>query len=493
MCVLPNKSSVTLEPVNGHGLASDSLVLFRNSQGVESRGTLIRLSRRSAVFEVYNPYSVVQLSEVLQDLRIRRGDRVIYGGRAVVSNLVSTGLLVIVSSALVDPWSHLIDLAPGAELRGEVQAFVDDWDHSHESLRPTYELAVSKIRHFLDELSLWLEEGETVVGIREPNSSPDLARQFGADVETVVASKLGELFGCFEQEARQVSGDELMSHKAFARRELHPLMLCSPFVHRVYTKPLGYAGDYEMVNMILGDPWSGNGTYAKLINSVILRSDTAQAHRNRILYLTQCLRAEAERVAKEGRVFQVANVGCGPAKEVCEFVGDPLQQHATAIKLIDFNKETLDYAMAQIVASAGHGDRNARFEFVHESIYGLLKNASCGQADIQPAYDMVYCAGLFDYLSDRICRRLVDLFYNWTFPGGLVVVTNVHNCNPIRGTMEHLADWCLVNRDEADMAAMASKYSHHEVVTEATGTNLFLRIRKPGVASQEPLSQCPSR
>lgn len=34
-------------------------------------------------------------------------------------------------------------------------------------------------------------------------------------------------------------------------------MLCSPFAYRAYHKPLGYAGDYEMVNMIARDPYEG--------------------------------------------------------------------------------------------------------------------------------------------------------------------------------------------------------------------------------------------
>ena len=79
-----------------------SPVTFRNSQGDPARGTLLKLERSSVVLEVYNPYSIVQLSEVLQELTIRRGEDIIYQGRAVVSNLVNTGLMLIVSVTLVD-------------------------------------------------------------------------------------------------------------------------------------------------------------------------------------------------------------------------------------------------------------------------------------------------------------------------------------------------------------------------------------------------------
>ena len=41
-------------------------------------------------------------------------------------------------------------------------------------------------------------------------------------------------------------------------------------VYRAYTKPLGYAGDYEVVNMMLRDPFEGDSLFAKVINSVFL-------------------------------------------------------------------------------------------------------------------------------------------------------------------------------------------------------------------------------
>ena len=40
----------------------DTFIICRNSQGTEFRATLLRLTRYTVVFEVYNPYSILQLS-----------------------------------------------------------------------------------------------------------------------------------------------------------------------------------------------------------------------------------------------------------------------------------------------------------------------------------------------------------------------------------------------------------------------------------------------
>ena len=73
----------------------DILIVCRNSQGVEVRATPLRLTRYSVVFEVYNPYSILQLSEVLSEFQIIMNDRRVYCGRAVVRNLVNTGIILV--------------------------------------------------------------------------------------------------------------------------------------------------------------------------------------------------------------------------------------------------------------------------------------------------------------------------------------------------------------------------------------------------------------
>ena len=105
----------------------DSLVLFKNSRGLAGRGTLLHLTRHHVAIEVYNPYSIVQLSEVLEDLRILRRGYAIYHGKAVVTTLVPTGAVTIVSATLVDPWSDLSDVFDSEGVRSEAIRFVETW------------------------------------------------------------------------------------------------------------------------------------------------------------------------------------------------------------------------------------------------------------------------------------------------------------------------------------------------------------------------------
>ena len=187
---------------------TSAVVAFRNSQGLEARGTLLRLSRQQVVFEVYNPYSVVQLSEVLTQLRICQGERETYSGRAVVTNLLNTGLMLIVTASLVDPWSELRGLAPGDILRTYVKEFVDDWATGNECLQTGVQVATANLRNYLSELSRWLEHSETEVGVTERTTSPDTVRNFVLDVDSQTAPKLGELYHNFEMAVKAIDDQD---------------------------------------------------------------------------------------------------------------------------------------------------------------------------------------------------------------------------------------------------------------------------------------------
>lgn len=469
--------------VSSSGSAVHNLVAFKNSQGTSARGTLLKLTRSTVVFEVYNPYSIVQLSEVLEELTLRRGDRPIYQGRAVVSNLVNTGLMLIVSVTLVDPWQDLTGLfEDGLRTRREVERFIHDWGNSYQ-IRPSYQLAVGELRSFFAEFSRWLEQvdipargdGSTATG------TPRVNPGYIDELAEPVFPKASELFARFEYEAAQVSEDELIRHKAFAQRDLHPLILRSPFVYRSYQKPLGYAGDYEMVNMMLRDGHEGPTAYAQIINLMNLKIGAAQAHRNRIDILVDYLERTARSVQTAEQPACILNIACGPAAEIQRFVRDSELANRCRFTLLDFNQETLEYTRAQIEAAAGEGGREVDIEYVQESVHSLLKRAAGRQEINAPeSFDLVYCAGLFDYLSDKVCSRLISLFYQWAKPHALILTTNVHTDNNARYWMEHLVEWYLVYRDEQQMLQLFPDRGTPRVYTDATGINVFFEIEKTG-------------
>jgi extracellular factor (EF) 3-hydroxypalmitic acid methyl ester biosynthesis protein len=94
-------------------------------------------------------------------------------------------------------------------------------------------------------------------------------------------------------------------------------------------------------------------------------------------------------------------------------------------------------------------------------------------------FDLIYCAGLFDYLSDQTCRSLVDYFYRRLLPGGLVLVANMNDSKPFRNFIEFVLDWHLIYRDTRRMQSFSpdAAVGSAAMIAEDTAVNLFLAVR----------------
>jgi extracellular factor (EF) 3-hydroxypalmitic acid methyl ester biosynthesis protein len=462
-----------------------SIIVCRNSQGAEVRGTVHRLSRHLAVFEVYNPYSILQLSEVLTDFRVTVNDRMLYSGRAVITNLVNTGIMLILEVSLdEEAWIDVDVFNPFQQqerLVAEFTEFLQQTERTYK-VQPDFKVVVADMQTLLTDLRRWMEQVELGVRSMPAGDRHAAEREIIQKLEAPIVPVILPLMRRFEGIADAIPPEAQPVHRSYIKRQLHPLVLCAPFVYRTYAKPLGYAGDYEMVSMMLRDPYEGSSVFAKLLNKLYLEIPPVIAHRNRITYLVEQLHQETERVASTGKKARIFNLGCGPAQEIQNFLtNDPACDNSDFL-LLDFNDETLENTSRNLLDLKSEHGRQAELQFEKRSVHQVLKEAGRPNSSTAGQYDVVYCAGLFDYLSDRICRRLLEIFYDMLAPGGLLIATNVHPSNPWQNWMEYLAEWHLVYRNEEQFLKLTptrAPAGASVVKAEETGVNIFLEVRKP--------------
>ncbi len=464
----------------------DSLVTFHASHTVEARATLTSVTNYTATFEIYSSLPSLRTSEVLEDFKVFVQGFLVYSGRAVVTNLLNVGTVTYGEVKLEPEGFRTQSIVPGEANGHEASQFSDFLRHWQKvyKVRPEFKVVVADMQTFLTDLRIWLDRVELEIrslpaGDRM-EAEKEAAHRVGEEMVPAFDSmheRLERMCDAIEDEIRPV-------HQSFSKRQLHPLMLCSPFAYRTYHKPLGYAGDYEMVNMITRDPYEGASLFAKVVNLWFLRQWPARAHRNRIQYLRQMLRQESVRGAIRGRPIRVLNLGCGPAREIQEFLEEePVSDHAQ-FTLLDFNDETVAYTERILRDLKGRHGRRTQIQVLKRSVQHMLKEA--GRPVVPGSdreYDVVYCAGLFDYLPNRACKQLMSVFYDMTAPGGLVVATNVDACKPFRHMLEFVLDWHLIYRDGAKGAALVPERASREDATirnDETGVNVFIEVRKAG-------------
>jgi extracellular factor (EF) 3-hydroxypalmitic acid methyl ester biosynthesis protein len=272
-------------------------------------------------------------------------------------------------------------------------------------------------------------------------------------------------------------------HHAYVGQRWQRLFLGSPFGYRTYHKPLGYAGDYEMMNMIHRNQPEGSSLYNKLIHFLLVSQWPAVSVRNRITHLQEHLFREVARVARAGRRCRVLNIGCGPAREVQYLLQQSSVVDHADFTFVDFNEETLTHVRHRFEELKRQHGRQANLETRKISVFQLLKRgAHAGHSGSVDSFDVIYCAGLFDYLADETCRSLVDLFYRSLKPGGLVMVANMKDEKPFRNFIESVLEWHLIYRDSRKMQtfAPAAAGERARVEAEPVAVNLFLHVRNTG-------------
>jgi extracellular factor (EF) 3-hydroxypalmitic acid methyl ester biosynthesis protein len=465
----------------------ESHVAFHTAESAELRGTLTRLTRHAVVFELYNPGASLRLSEALDKFAIVFQERTIYSGRAVVRNVVSTGSNVICEAMLNEAdWRDVdLDLMLKCDDRlvDEFTAFIEEWQKLYK-VQPKFKEAVADIKIFLTDLRLWLEQIES--GIRS-NPKINHARLEGAVIDKLsprVNPVIDTLFEKFEKAAAGLDEEMRPAHRNYIQRHLHSIILCAPFASRTYQKPLGYAGDYEMVNMMARDPKEGASVFAKMFNVWLLHQGSAEAHRNRLAYLTQCIERETLRVSRTKSKARIYNFACGPAMEVQRFLDTSPLSEQIEITLADFNGETLEHTRNAINNIKEKWGWRTSVQLQKKTVHQLIKEnqkAITGKNGVKSEYDFVYCAGLFDYLPDNTCSQLIKIFHGWLAPGGLLLVTNVTPSSLNRGSLELILDWHLIYRDSAGLKRLCSGMippDQFRVHSDATGVNMFLEVRK---------------
>jgi len=462
----------------------ETTVAFRTADGIRRHATLVRTALHTAHFEIYDPTLVLRMSEVLDAFQITFQGRVAYSGRAVVRSLVESGFKVSCEAKLnEESWCGL-DLLSGVRTSGQASAefgeFLAEWQKLCR-VQPAFKTAAIDLLTFFTDAQIWLNQVELSLRVLPAKNQDRAEREVLRELDPHFIRATTGITERLEQALNQVERELRPLHQSFVRRFFHPATQCSPFMHRAFEKPLGYAGDFEVVDMMFRDPFQGTSFFAKLLNSYALQLPPVMAHRNRIQFLLTMLARESLRVMPQGRQARVFNLGCGPAREVQQFMaGNSLSDHAHFV-LADFEEQTLKHTSQVLQELKQRHQRNTQFKTTKISVAHLLKeHERRGRLEAGEQYDVVYCAGLFDYLTDAVCRQLIAVFYAMLAPDGLLVATNV-DVHPAINQMECFLDWHLRYRNPEAMRELvpaAAPAAEVTVKCDPSGANVFLELRK---------------
>ncbi|HSP79725.1 MAG TPA: class I SAM-dependent methyltransferase [Myxococcaceae bacterium] len=261
------------------------------------------------------------------------------------------------------------------------------------------------------------------------------------------------------------------------RSTIQPFFLQCPFVRRAVDKPLGYPGDYVTVEMIFGSEDQGVSTLARLLSHYAIHCGPGRAHRARPPWLMSHLRRQEQEL---GRPLRVLSFACGPEHTLREYTA--LGGTGSFI-LSDFDPAPLDYCrrhFEKLARLPRNGVPPPEVRQIQLSTYQLLRHRDAAEKLRHPdgPLDVVVAAGILDYLKDNVFARFLDTLTPLLAPGGLLLLTNLHQENPWRSFMEYVCDWYVIHRTRQEFQTLCEgpperQMKTVELVTDSTGTNIF--------------------
>lgn len=274
--------------------------------------------------------------------------------------------------------------------------------------------------------------------------------------------QLGEL-------KRNLSAEQWQEAVAICRSHpLRELLHQDPLTARAFSMSRGYQGDAELLDIIYSEDYrafsvSPATPLGALIFSYTIACKAPGAVRERRNYLA----AQIDALCAASPSAHILSVACGHLRELevahsiqaasfGRFVG--LDQDPTTISVVAKQWQALGV--------------ECRLESVKKFLASSLSER----------FDLIYAAGLYDYLEEQIAQYVTQRLFNMLRPGGRLLIGNYTPGNDEIGYMEAFMGWRLIYRDAQAMQRLAAAIPKEMIddiatVSDSGGIVVYLDIR----------------
>lgn len=411
---------------------------------------------------------------------VRFGDHLAYEGDVLVASVreIAEGTLVGVSFT-----DLLVDIDAVLQLRqvlawcGSLSAAEKPWAMPRQH---RFQALVSELRLLLEDAEVQLNALERTLPWHVVQGGPSLARTaLISRIHTELAGDIVRYTEEIDAALREIPEASATAAQEYSLRNVQAFLLQSPWMHRARYKPLGYPGDFEVMNFVYERNFEGPTLFAKALSYAFLQTKAALAVKFRKDLMKRELRALIERHAGSTRPVRILSIAAGPAQELYELLSELKELPAPVeIVLFDQDKNALGHAyrrLKPLLSSRAPG--RASVVFLNESIKRLLRDARL--FDRFEKFDAIYSCGLFDYLQPATAVRLARNLFSATAPGGAVFIANMVDHDG-RWFMEQHLDWKLIYRTRAELLAIGARAAPEaatlQILEEETGINPFVHM-----------------
>ncbi len=419
------------------------------------------------------------------EITVRLYDETVLTGPAKVVRVDSHRRGHRMALGLLDDFLDLPALSRSYQEHRLSEAFQQTPTDRWEALPPAYREAVSHADYFMRRY-------ERILGQHEARYR-EMGRDGTLRIDELAQRACDEIRGPWNQIRAQAAEASLplmdpaakklrFVAKEYTETVLTPLLLAGPVVHRSYTKPLDYAGDFKTMGHIYRNALEGDSIFGRVVHKLAVEEPLAAGVRTRKDLIKRLHHEEAQRIRTlpQSEPFRVTSLGSGLALEVSELVRErPDWGRRTHWTMVDIEENALSLAYADVHTAIRECDAPVDLRCYHTNFEKFLA-APLGATVDKPQH-FIYASGLFDYIQLPQGQQVIRSLYERLAPNGLLSIGNALWPNKHFWFGEFVLAWSLLYRTEAQMRELTGLLGDDatfEIEAEPSEAYYFLNIRK---------------
>ncbi len=283
---------------------------------------------------------------------------------------------------------------------------------------------------------------------------------------------IDEMMGFCAKFEQKVRDRELIAKKKEEFKSKTAYMLCkSWFMNHARIWPQGYQGDYKMLDNIYRNiPLSTGIGY--FIDCYFTSYSLSRAVRGRLKKAVEILGGEF-RKTKGKRFF---DIGCGSSRDLFEMAQN-INASDVQVTCIDIDEDALAFTMDRLTYAGLGNHLHIRKYNVARMINRDRNLREFGKQDV------IYSAGVFNYLPDNLILNLIGALYEMLDSGGKMVIAFEDAMEYRPQEVHWLVNWdSFLQRTEADCRALFKTAGFPGIAIERdeTGVIMFCMLEKNG-------------
>jgi extracellular factor (EF) 3-hydroxypalmitic acid methyl ester biosynthesis protein len=239
--------------------------------------------------------------------------------------------------------------------------------------------------------------------------------------------------------------------KLLRETELFKLSQLCPFTSHSFKKPRGYPGDALLLDWIYRDYRVNTSPETGTVNALVYRNTCSSPPATAVRWRKQHLASLIDDTAFVTSQARVLSLACGHLREadVSVAVKQGLIKELVAL---DQDAQSLGEVQLAYVAQG----------MPVTPVLANIRDVIVGKHKLHD-FDLIYSAGLYDYLDDKVAKKLTATLFEALKPGGRIILTNFLHGTPDTGWTQAMMDWFLIYREQADIEAFADNIPKDQI------------------------------